>query len=131
MSKSYGNAVYLTDPAKEVGAKLSRMITDPRRARRNDPGDPNDCPAFQSFHRTYCTPEELRYQEEGCRTAGIGCLECKQIMIKHVQAELEPIRARRARLKPADARAALEAGNATARAVAAVTMAQVRKAVGL
>src|SRR5437870_646076 len=77
MSKSYGNAVYLTDPAKEVEAKLSRMITDPRRARRTDPGDPNDCPAFQSFHRHYCTPEELRYQEEGCRTAGIGCLECK------------------------------------------------------
>src|SRR5438034_155160 len=116
MSKTYGNAVYLTDPAKEVEGKLSRMITDPRRARRTDPGDPNDCPAFQSFHRHYCTPEELRYQEEGCRTAGIGCLECKQIMIKHVQAELEPIRARRARLKPADARAALEAGNASARA---------------
>ena len=107
------------------------MITDPRRARRTDPGDPNDCPAFQSFHRHYCTPEELRYQEEGCRTAGIGCLECKQIMIKHVQAELEPIRARRARLTPADARAALEAGNAQARAVAAETMAQVREAVGL
>src|SRR5438445_547513 len=126
MSKTYGNAVYLTDPAKEVEGKLSRMITDPRRARRTDPGDPNDCPAFQSFHRHYCTPEELRYQEEGCRTAGIGCLECKQIMIKHVQAELEPIRARRARLTPADARAALEAGNAQARAVAAETMAQVR-----
>jgi len=131
MSKSYGNAVYLTDTAKDVDQKLSRMITDPRRARRNDPGDPNDCPAFQSFHRHYCTPEELRYQEEGCRTAGIGCLECKQIMIKHVQAELEPIRARRARLTPADARAALEAGNAQARAVAAETMAQVREAVGL
>src|SRR5207247_1695582 len=82
---TYGNAVYLTDPAKEVEGKLSRMLTDPRRARRTDPGDPNDCPAFQSFHRHYCTPEELRYQEEGCRTAGIGCLECKQIMIKHVQ----------------------------------------------
>src|SRR5437867_2012128 len=131
MSKSYGNAVFLTDTAKDVEQKLSRMITDPRRARRTDPGDPNDCPAFQSFPRQYCSPEALRHQEAGCRPAGIGCLECKQIMIKHVQAELEPIRARRARLEPADARAALEAGNATARAVAAETMAQVRKAVGL
>src|SRR5207247_9148257 len=98
--KSSANAAYLPDTATHVEQKLSRMITDPRRARRTDPGDPNDCPAFQSFHRHYCTPEELRYQEEGCRTAGIGCLECKQIMIKHVQAELEPIRARRARPDP-------------------------------
>jgi tryptophanyl-tRNA synthetase len=131
MSKSYRNAVYLTDPPAEVETKLGRMVTDPRRARRTDPGEPNDCPAYTSFHRLYCTPEELRYQEEGCRTASIGCLECKLIMVKHVQAELEPIRARRAKLKAADARAALEAGNARAREVAARTMAEVRAAVGL
>src|SRR5438093_7728593 len=107
------------------------MVTDPRRARRTDPGEPNDCPAYLSFHRLYCTPEELRYQEEGCRTAGIGCLECKEITIKHVQAELEPIRARRATLGPEDARAALAAGNARARAVASGTMAEVRAAMGL
>jgi tryptophanyl-tRNA synthetase len=131
MSKSYGNAVYLTDSPKEIEEKLSRMITDPRRARRTDPGEPNDCPAYTSFHRLYSTPEELRYQENGCRTASIGCLECKQIMIKHVQADLAPIRERRARLGPADARGALEAGNATARNVAAGTMAEAREAVGL
>jgi tryptophanyl-tRNA synthetase len=131
MSKSYGNAVYLTDVPADVDRKLSRMVTDPRRARRTDPGEPTDCPAYLSFHRLYCTPEELRYQEEGCRTAGIGCLECKQIMIKHVQAELEPIRARRARLHADDARAALAAGNARARLVAERTMAEVREAVGL
>ena len=131
MSKSYGNAVYLTDPPKEIEEKLSRMITDPRRARRTDPGEPNDCPAYTSFHRFYCTPEELRYQENGCRTASIGCLECKQIMIKHVQAELTPIRERRARLGPTDARGALEAGDAAARDVAAGTMAEVREAMGL
>jgi tryptophanyl-tRNA synthetase len=131
MSKSYGNAVYLSDPPKEIEEKLSRMITDPRRARRTDPGEPNDCPAYTSFHRFYCTPEELRYQENGCRTASIGCLECKQIMIKHVQAELAPIRERRARLGPTDARGALEAGNAAARDVAAGTMAEVREAMGL
>jgi len=131
MSKSYDNAVYLTDPPETVDRKLSRMVTDPRRARRTDPGEPNDCPAYLSFHRLYCTPAELRYQEEGCRSASIGCLECKQITIKHVQAELEPIRARRATLTPAAAGAALEAGNGRARAVAAETMAEVREAVGV
>jgi tryptophanyl-tRNA synthetase len=131
MSKSYGNAIYLTDSAEEIDSKLSRMVTDPRRARRTDPGEPNDCPAYQSFHRLYCTPEELRYQEDGCRTARIGCLECKKITIAHVQAELAPIRARRAALGPADAAAALEAGNAQACAVAERTMAEVRAAMGI
>ena len=131
MSKSYNNAVYLTEPAADVERKLSRMVTDPRRARRTDPGDPDDCPAYQSFHKAYCTPEELAYQAKGCRSASIGCLECKQIMIKHVQAELEPIRARRAKLGPDDARRALEAGNAAAHAVAEATMADVRGAMGL
>ena len=131
MSKSYNNAVYLTEPAENVERKLSRMVTDPRRARRTDPGDPDDCPAYQSFHKTYCTPEELAYQAKGCRSASIGCLECKQIMIKHVQAELEPIRSRRAKLTPDDARRALAAGNTAARAVAEATMADVRAAMGL
>jgi tryptophanyl-tRNA synthetase len=131
MSKSYDNAIYLTDPPEVVDRKLSRMVTDPRRARRTDPGEPGDCPAYLSFHRTYCTPEELRWQEEGCRTAGIGCLECKKVTIRHVLAELEPIRERRARLTAADARAALDAGNARARAVAGATMAAVRDALGL
>jgi tryptophanyl-tRNA synthetase len=131
MSKSYNNAVYLADSEEEVDRKLSRMVTDPRRARRTDPGEPNDCPAYVSFHRYYCTPEELRYQEEGCRTAAIGCLDCKKIMIKHVQAELAPIRARRARLQPSDAASALAAGNTRARAVAVETMREVREAMGL
>jgi len=87
--------------------------------------------ADSKAYRCYCTPEELRHQEEGCRTAAIGCLECKEIMIKHVQAELAPIRARRATLRPDDARAVLAAGNARARAVASGTMAEVRAAMGL
>ncbi len=131
MSKSYGNAIYLTEAPAEVDRKLSRMVTDPRRARRTDPGDPADCPAFQSFHRSYCTAEELAWQEQGCRTAGIGCLECKKVMIAHVLAELEPFRERRERLRPDDARAALAAGNARARAIATDTMQAVRGALGL
>jgi tryptophanyl-tRNA synthetase len=131
MSKSYDNAIYLTEPAADIDRKLSRMVTDPRRARRTDPGVPEDCPAYISFHRTYCTPEELRWQEEGCRTAGIGCLECKKVTIKHVLAELAPVRERRERLLAADARRVLAAGNARARQVAVETMAAVREAVAL
>jgi tryptophanyl-tRNA synthetase len=131
MSKSYGNAVYLTEDPAEIDRKLSRMVTDPRRARRTDPGVPEDCPVYTSFHRTYSTPEELRWAADGCRTAGIGCLECKKVMIKHVLAELEPIRARRATLRPDDARDVLATGNARAKAIAEVTMAEVRDAMGL
>jgi len=131
MSKSYGNAVYLTDSPEDVDRKLSRMVTDPRRARRTDPGVPDDCPAYTSFHRHYSTRDELARVEEGCRTAGIGCLDCKKIMIRHVQDMLAPIRARRAKLRPGDAEAALAEGNVRARAIAAATMAEVRDAMGL
>ena len=131
MSKSYGNAVFLTEDPADVDKKLSRMVTDPRRARRTDPGVAEDCPAYTSLHRTYCTTDELAWAAEGCRTAAIGCLECKKVMIKHVIAELEPIRERRAHLKADDARAVLEAGNHRARAIAAATMREVRTAMGL
>lgn len=131
MSKSYGNAVYLTEDPADIDRKLSRMVTDPRRARRTDPGEPADCPAYVSFHRTYCTREELAWQEAGCRSASIGCLECKKVTITHVLRELEPIRERRARLHPDDAWSALEAGNARARAIARATMTEVRAAVGV
>ena len=129
MSKSYNNAVFLNEPEADIAAKLGRMATDPRRVRRTDPGDPADCPAF-NLHRIYCTPEEIEYVTRGCRTAGIGCLDCKQIMIKHVLAELAPIRARRAELdrRPQTVDEVLAAGNARARRVAEETMASVRDA---
>jgi tryptophanyl-tRNA synthetase len=132
MSKSFNNAVYLSDPIKEVEAKLGRMMTDPRRVRRTDPGDPKDCPAF-NLHRIYCTAAEIEYVSNGCRTAGIGCLDCKKVMIKHVVRQLEPIHARRAELekKPDAVAAVLDDGNHKARAVAEKTMAEVRAAVGL
>ena len=94
MSKSYGNAVVLSDPPQEVDTKLSRMMTDSRRARRRDPGDPADCPAFH-LHRLYCTPEEIEFVTAGCKTADIGCLECKKIMIKHVLDDLAQFREKR------------------------------------
>lgn len=132
MSKSFNNAVYLSDPIKDVEAKLGRMMTDPRRVRRTDPGDPKDCPAF-NLHRIYCTPDEIETVSQGCRTAGIGCLDCKKVMIKHVVRQLEPIHERRAELakRPDAVAAVLDEGNRKARAVAAQTMAEVRAAVGL
>jgi tryptophanyl-tRNA synthetase len=129
MSKSYNNAVFLDEPEKDIEAKLGRMATDPRRVRRTDPCDPVDCPAF-NLHRIYCTPEEIEYVTRGCRSAGIGCLDCKKIMIKHVLEELGPIRARRAELDrhPEVADEVLTAGNARARAEAQETMGVVREA---
>jgi len=132
MSKSYNNAVLLRDTPKEIDAKLSRMMTDPRRVRRTDAGEPLDCPAF-NLHRIYCTPDEIEYVSKGCRTAGIGCLDCKKVMIKHVIADLAPIAARRAELaaKPEIVTAALEKGNEQARTVAEATMREVRTAIGM
>jgi tryptophanyl-tRNA synthetase len=132
MSKSYGNAVFLSDTPGEVDQKLSRMMTDPARVKRTDPGEPEKCPAFQ-LHKIYCTPEEIEYVTHGCRTAGIGCLECKKIMIKHVNDELGPVRDARAALetRPEEVEEILAAGNRTAKTAAAETMAEVREAVGL
>lgn len=129
MSKSYNNAVFLSEPPADVARKLERMATDPRRVRRTDPGDPADCPAF-NLHRIYCTPDEIATVTAGCRSAGIGCLDCKRVMIKHVVAALEPIQARRAALeqRPGAVEEVLAEGNGRARAAAAATMAVVREA---
>jgi len=132
MSKSLNNAVFLADAAEDVKAKLSRMMTDPRRARRRDPGDPDDCPAY-TLHRQYCTPEELAYTAQGCRTAGIGCLECKLIMIGRLETELGPIRERREALasRPDEVRDVLRDGTRRARTIAIETMTEVRRRVGV
>jgi tryptophanyl-tRNA synthetase len=132
MSKSYNNAVFLSDAPKEIDQKLSRMMTDPARVKRTDPGEPEKCPAFQ-LHKIYCTPDEIDYVSRGCRTAAIGCLDCKKIMIKHVIEELAPFRDKRAQYEkdPDQVDAVLAAGNQTAQKKAAETMAEVREAVGL
>ena len=132
MSKSYGNAVFLSDTPKEVDQKLSRMMTDPARVKRTDAGEPEKCPAFQ-LHKVYCTPDEIDEVSKGCRTAGIGCLDCKKIMIKHVLNELAPIREKRAAFenKPEDVEEILSQGNRRAQEAAAATMSEVREAVGL
>ena len=132
MSKSYGNAVLLADPPEEVDAKLSRMMTDPRRVRRRDPGEPADCPAF-NLHRLYCTPEEIEFVSAGCRTAGIGCLECKKVMIRHVLDDLAGFREKRVYWERHrdDVHDVLRQGERQAREIARQTMAEVRAVVGV
>jgi tryptophanyl-tRNA synthetase len=133
MSKSYNNAVFLSEPIADVEAKLGKMMTDPRRVRRTDPGDPKDCPAYQSLHKIYCTPEELAYVDKGCKSASIGCLECKKIMIRHVVEDLKPIQERRREIdaRPSLVDDVLADGNRRAHAVASETMRDVRAAIGL
>jgi tryptophanyl-tRNA synthetase len=132
MSKSYNNAVFLSDSPKEIEQKLSRMMTDPARVRRTDPGEPEKCPAFE-FHKVYSTPEEIEAVAKGCRSAGIGCLDCKKIFIKHVIDDLAPAHERRRQYenKPEELEEILARGNQIAQNKAAETMAEVRAAVGL
>ena len=132
MSKSYENAIFLDEEPASIQKRLERMVTDTRRVRRTDAGVPEDCPAF-CLHGIYCTPDEIQRVREGCTTAGIGCLDCKRIMIPHVLADLAPHRERRRAIeeRPGAVSEVLEAGNARARAVAAGTLAEVRRAMGL
>lgn len=90
MSKSYNNAIYLSDSEKVLREKLKTMVTDPQRVRRTDPGNPEVCPVF-SFHQTYSTLEEIKEVDQGCRTAGIGCIDCKKIVADHLAEELAPV----------------------------------------
>ena len=132
MSKSYNNAVFLSDSAKEIDQKLSRMMTDPARVKRTDPGEPEKCPAFQ-LHKIYSTAQEIEEVSMGCRTAGIGCLDCKKIIIKHVIDDLAPFREKRAAYeqKPQEVEDVLASGNRAAQSRAAETMAEVRETLGL
>ena len=89
MSKSYGNAIFLSDAADVVAAKVATMITDPQRMRKSDPGNPDVCNVFD-FHKLYSPPELVAEVNRRCRTADIGCVECKQLMAKHLNAFLDP-----------------------------------------
>ena len=132
MSKSYGNSIFLSDTAEETGKKILPMVTDPARVRRTDPGDPAICPVF-TLHRV-STPEGERARlAEGCRSAGIGCIDCKRTLIETLNESLAPLRRRRDELA-ADAglvERILADGTARARAEAASVMAAVRRAVRL
>ena len=132
MSKSYGNAIDLADSEEAVQAKIRPMITDPARRRRTDPGDPAVCPVFD-LHRIF-TPEADRAAcADGCRTARIGCLDCKAVLLGHMLPPLREIRERRERYaaRPKDLVEILHEGSRRARETARRTMDEVRSAVGL
>ena len=127
MSKSYGNTILLADPEPVVRQKLKTMVTDPARIRRNDPGDPDKCPVGD-LHKVFSSAHTLAKVYEGCRTAGIGCIECKGWAADALVQILEPIQARRASFSEAQAKHILEEGSDRARARAEETMQQVRAA---
>lgn len=132
MSKSYHNTIALRDELPRVERALRTMPTDPSRVRRTDPGDPDKCPVWQ-FHQVYSDDSVRDWVQQGCRSAGIGCIECKQPVIEAVLRELKPIQERAAQFEaePERVRAILEAGCEAARAVARETMAEVRDAMSL
>lgn len=130
MSKSYNNAIYLSDSAEEVATKVSRMITDPDRARKNDPGNPDICNVFD-FHKRYSDQDIINTINEECRKAEIGCVNCKKIMSKNLISFLEPVHEKREhfKAKPKLVESIFENGNAKASHISRQTMAEVRTAV--
>ena len=132
MSKSYGNTIALRDDPAEIEQKLRTMPTDPARVRRTDPGDPDKCPVFQ-LHRVYSDDHRQQWVREGCVSAGIGCLDCKQPLVDAVLGELAPIRARAKEFEedPQLVHNILREGREAAAEVAEQTMQEVRSAIGL
>ncbi len=132
MSKSYGNTITLRDTTDEVSEKIRRMPTDPARVRRTDPGEPEICPVFQ-LHKVYTDEATHDWVKQGCRTAGIGCLDCKKPVIDAIAAELAPMqqRAREYEANPDAVHVILNEGTERARDAARDTLIEVRQAMGL
>ncbi|MGC1954704.1 MAG: tryptophan--tRNA ligase [Gammaproteobacteria bacterium] len=132
MSKSYGNTIGLREDPESVRKKLRTMPTDPARVRRIDPGEPEKCPVWQ-LHKIYSTEDTRRWVEEGCRSAGIGCLDCKQPVIDAVLAEQRPLREKAAEYleQPETVRGIIAEGCDAARDVARETLDEVRHAMQL
>ena len=132
MSKSYGNAVLMRDEPAEVTKKIRGMVTDPARARRTDPGDPEKCPVWQ-FHKLYSDESTKDWVVKGCKSAGIGCLDCKQPVIDAIIQEQKPWRERAEKYlsNPKQVHWIVEMGTERARTVARSTMKDVRGAMGL
>ena len=129
MSKSYGNAIYLKDDPETLKQKLRPMLTDPARKRRSDPGEPDICPVFD-LHRAFSPDATREWAKSGCRTAGIGCLDCKARLSEHMLEKLAAIHARRPELaaRPDSVWDILLEGSKRARAVAEATLDEVRAA---
>ena len=132
MSKSYGNTVLLSDPEPVVRQKLKTMVTDPARVRRSDPGNPDVCPVGD-LHKIFSSKATLAKVYEGCRSAGIGCIECKGWAADALVELLNPMQQRRKKFEenPRLAWDILEAGTERARKAAGETMADARAAMGM
>ncbi|MGP8155962.1 MAG: tryptophan--tRNA ligase [Candidatus Acidiferrales bacterium] len=130
MAKSYGNAIWLSDPPDEIRTKVRNMMTDPQRQRRTDPGRPEVCPVF-AWHKLFSPPETIAWSDHGCRTAGIGCIECKAAMADNLVKWIEPIQARRKEFEahPEKVWSILDAGGKKAHHAARRTMKRVRNAI--
>jgi tryptophanyl-tRNA synthetase len=131
MAKSYGNAIWLSDPPAEIRGKiLKHMVTDPQRVRRTDPGRPEVCPVF-AYHKLFSPPDVIAWSDRGCRTAGIGCVECKNEMADNLVKWIEPIQTRRKEFEAHPQRVwdILDAGSDQARKAARRTMQRVRNAI--
>ncbi|WP_212630321.1 tryptophan--tRNA ligase [Pseudomonas sp. KB-10] len=132
MAKSSGNTIFLRDSDAEIEEKLRRMPTDPARVHRDDPGEPQRCPVW-SLHQLYSNDEQLHWVIEGCRSASIGCLDCKSALCSSLQAELTPLQQRAVDYEenPDLVRSILAEGAEHARDEARNTLAEVRMAMGL
>ena len=132
MSKSYDNAIELRDSAQSVEQKVRTMMTDPARKRRSDPGDPAKCPVF-ALHEVYCDDEVKQWAADGCRSASIGCIDCKGPLIDAVNAERAPFieRAEHFENNPDLVRTILAEGSEAARTAARETLEDVKSAAGL
>ncbi len=132
MSKSYGNTISLREDATSVEKKMKTMQTDPARVRRTDPGNPEKCPVW-GFHQLYSKDDLKQWVQEGCTTAGIGCLECKQHVIDAVLREQKPIRERAQQFidDPKLLRNIVAEGCEKARDIARETLDEVRQVMGL
>lgn len=130
MSKSYGNTIMLSESDESIWEKVRPMMTDPARKRRSDPGNPEVCPVYD-WHKLFSPPETLAWSAHGCRTAEIGCIECKRAMAKNLTVWIAPIRDRRLEYErhPGQVLEVLHEGSKKARHVAQGTMVRVRQAV--
>jgi tryptophanyl-tRNA synthetase len=130
MAKSYGNAIWLSDPPDDIRTKVRNMMTDPQRVRRSDPGRPEVCPVF-AWHKLFSPPDVIAWADQGCRTAGIGCVDCKKAMADNLVKWIEPIQARRKEFEahPQQVWDILDAGSKKAQKAARKTMKRVRNAI--
>lgn len=132
MSKSYGNTIGILEAPDSVEQKIRVMPTDPARVRRQDPGEPEKCPVY-GLHKIYSSEGQKQWVQTGCRTAGIGCLDCKKVLIEGIVQEQAPIRAKAEeyRANPSLVREVLRDGIEEARGIARVTLEEVREVMGI